>query len=60
MAKQEDLYDPIKETSIDDISAAYLSGRQQGSSILSETLQGNPSKIPAAINYSDGNPYLNK
>ena len=51
-------HDPVKKTSLDEISAAYEAGRQEGKQIISETGNDKNTKFPEAINYIEGTPYV--
>lgn len=56
MAKPEDLYDAEKETNIDKINQAVLTGRELSNKIMSESLP-EKSQLDPAIDYINGNTY---
>ena len=58
MATSEDLHDPVKNTSLNEITAAYEAGRQEGKQIISETGNNKDTKFPEFINYIEGPPYV--
>lgn len=58
MANKEDLYDPVKQTSLDAITAAYETGRKEGMDIISETKNDKNTAFPSIIDYHKGNQYV--
>ncbi|MCM8532321.1 MAG: mechanosensitive ion channel family protein, partial [Lentisphaeraceae bacterium] len=58
MANSEDLYPPVKETSLDAITAAYETGKRDASQLLHETANTSKTPFPKAINYDKGTPYI--
>ena len=56
MAKPEDLYDAEKETNIDKINEAVLTGRELSTKIMSESLP-EKSQLATEIDYINGNTY---
>ena len=55
MAKVEELYPAEMDAKLDEISAAYMQGRDAGSKVVGNTI--GTSKFPESINYATGNTF---